>query len=86
MLKIVVGATAGNKNRWRQLVLCVNAISYECKGIVSERVDVADDEVDFDAIVEEVTSVIPALCFADRVSDVLQDLLKEVEEFIFIID
>lgn len=86
MLKIVVGAAASNENRRRQVVLRVNAASDECKSIVSKRVNVADDEVDFDTVVEEVTGVIPAFCFADGVSDVLQDLMKEIEEFFFVID
>ena len=71
MLKVVVGAAAGNENCRRHVMLCMNAISDERKSIVSERVDVADDEVDFDAVVEKMTGVIPTLCFTDRVSDIL---------------
>lgn len=67
-------------------MLCVNAVFYKCKSIMPKRVDVTDDEVDFDAVVKEVTGVIPALCFADGVSHVLQNLMKEIEELFFIID
>ena len=86
MLKIVIGAAAGDENGRRQVVLYMTATSDERKSIVSERVDVADDEVYFDAVIEEMASVIPALCFADGVSDVLQDLVKKLEEFFFVID